>query len=103
MPADPSHLALRPRTREKIVAPVGPKAVISPRAVIRLKSGHVWIYRSDIVSTENAAPGSVVSVTDARGRYFGSALYSSSSQIALRMISAEPVADFPKVLRERVR
>jgi 23S rRNA (cytosine1962-C5)-methyltransferase len=34
---------------------------------------------------------------------YGSALYSSSSQIALRMISLEPVPDFPKLLRERVR
>ncbi len=103
MPADPSHLALRPRTREKIVVPVGPKAVISPRAVTRLKSGHVWIYRSDVLSAKDAAPGSVLSVTDERGRYFGSALYSSSSQIALRMISQESVGDFPTLLRERVR
>ena len=103
MPADPSHLAFRPRTREKIVAPVGPTAVISLRAVTRLKSGHVWIYRSDVLSAKDAAPGSVLSVTDERGRYFGSALYSSSSQIALRMISPERVADFPKLLRERVR
>ena len=103
MPVDRSHLALRPRAREKIVAPVGPTAVISLRAVSRLKSGHVWVYRSDILSAKEAAPGSVVSVTDERGRYFGSALYSSSSQIALRMISPEPVADFPDLLRERVR
>jgi 23S rRNA (cytosine1962-C5)-methyltransferase len=103
MPVDRSHLALRPRAREKIVAPVGPTAVISLRAVSRLKSGHVWVYRSDILSAKEAAPGSVVSVTDERGRYFGSALYSSSSQIALRMISPEPVADFPTLLRERVR
>ena len=31
------------------------------------------------------------------------ALYSSSSQIAVRMISHEPVADFPALLRERIR
>jgi 23S rRNA (cytosine1962-C5)-methyltransferase len=45
----------------------------------------------------------VVAVTDERGRYFGSALYSSSSQIAVRMISPERVADFPKLLRQRMR
>ena len=93
----------RPGASKRSETPPGPRALISPRAVTRLKSGHVWIYRSDILSAENANPGSVVSVTDERGRYFGSALYSSSSQIVLRMISPEPVADFPKLLRERTR
>lgn len=77
--------------------------IISLRAVSRLKSGHVWIYRSDVLSTTDAAPGAVVAVTDERGRFFGSALYSSSSQIALRMISSGAVPDFPALLRERVR
>src|SRR5579883_2490822 len=81
----------------------GPRALISPRAVTRLKSGHVWIYRSDLLSTEDAPPGAVVSVVDERGRFYGSALYSSSSQIALRMISPDPVPNFPRLLRERVR
>jgi len=103
MPFDRRRLASWPKIRETSKTPSGPRALISPRAVTRLKSGHVWIYRSDILSTESAAPGSVVSVTDERGRFFGSAFYSSSSQIALRMISPEPVADFPKLLRERVR
>ena len=89
--------------RESVAPPAGPKAVISLRAVNRLKSGHVWVYRSDVLSSASAAPGAVVAVADERGRLFGSALYSSSSQIALRMISSGPVADFPALLRERVR
>ena len=89
--------------REHLSAPAGAKAVISLRAVNRLKSGHVWIYRSDVLSTSAVSPGAVVAVTDERGRFYGMALYSSSSQIALRMISSGPVADFPALLRERVR
>jgi 23S rRNA (cytosine1962-C5)-methyltransferase len=89
--------------REHISAPVGPKAVISLRGTNRLKSGHVWVYRSDVLSTPGATPGAVIAVTEERGRFLGSALYSSSSQIALRMISAGPVGDFPALLRERVR
>src|SRR5258705_5820472 len=92
-----------PERRERVQLPAGPIAVTSLRGVNRLKSGHVWIYRSDIVSTKDAGPGSVVAVADERGRFFGSALYSSSSQIALRMISTAPVTDFPTLLRERVR
>jgi 23S rRNA (cytosine1962-C5)-methyltransferase len=79
-----------------------PKVEISPRGAARLKSGHVWVYRSDIVSAEGIAPGSVVAVIDSRGKVFGSALYSSSSQIAIRMISHEPTVDFPALLRQRV-
>ena len=75
---------------------------ISPRGAARLKEGHVWVYRSDIVSAEGVPPGSLVSVIDHRGKPLGSALYSSSSQIAIRLISHEPVADFPALLRQRV-
>jgi len=103
MPPHHARVAHRPIVRESVAPPAGPKAVISLRAVNRLKSGHVWVYRSDVLSSASAAPGAVVAVTDERGRLFGSALYSSSSQIALRMISSGPVADFPALLRERVR
>ncbi len=77
--------------------------MITQRGAERLKNGHVWVYRSDIVSAEGAAPGSVVAVADERGRKFGSALYSSSSQIAVRMISSGSISDFPELLRKRVR
>src|ERR1700746_1030215 len=103
MPPHQARVAHRPIVRESIAPLAGPKAVISLRAVNRLRSGHVWVYRSDVLSSASAAPGAVVAVTDERGRLFGSALYSSSSQIALRMISSGPVADFPALLRERVR
>lgn len=82
--------------------PTVPKVKISPRGATRLKSGHVWVYRSDIVSAEGIAPGSLVSVTDHRDKPLGSALYSSSSQIAIRMISADPVADLAALLRQRI-
>jgi 23S rRNA (cytosine1962-C5)-methyltransferase len=75
---------------------------ISPRGASRLKKGHVWVYRSDIVSAEGVPAGSLVSVVDHRGQPMGSALYSSSSQIAIRLISQEPVVDFPALLRQRI-
>ena len=79
-----------------------PRVKVSPRGASRLKDGHVWIYRSDIVSADGVPPGSLASVSDHRGQFLGSALYSSSSQIAVRLISREPVADLPGLLRERV-
>jgi 23S rRNA (cytosine1962-C5)-methyltransferase len=77
--------------------------VISQRGVARLKAGHVWVYRSDVISSDSVAPGAVVSVADERGRVFGTALYSSSSQIAVRMISHSAVEDFPALVRERIQ
>jgi 23S rRNA (cytosine1962-C5)-methyltransferase len=78
------------------------KVSISARGASRLKHGHVWVYRSDVVSAEGVPAGSLVRVVDHRGQPLGSALYSSSSQIALRLISHDPVADFPALLRQRI-
>ena len=65
--------------------------MISQRAAARLRHGHVWIYRSDVIENAAEQPGSLVSVADERGNLVGTAFYSASSQIALRMISSGPV------------
>src|SRR5258708_29525307 len=83
-------------------SPGFPVVKVSPRGAARLKDGHVWVYRSDIVSTDGVPPGSLVVVGDHRGQVLGTALYSSSSQIAIRLISRELVGDFPAYLRQRI-
>src|SRR6202030_2400626 len=75
---------------------------VSPRGASRLKDGHVWVYRSDVVQADRVPPGALVTVADHRGQPLGSALYSSSSQIAIRLLSRETVADFPAWLRQRI-
>src|SRR5262249_30268520 len=60
-------------------------------------------YRSDVVSADGISPGALIQVTDERGKLLGTALYSSASQIAIRMLSREPVSDLPALLRERIR
>ncbi len=86
------------------VAAIGfPTLTISRRGADRLKAGHVWVYRSDIVSVDGALPGAVVQVSDERGRFLGTAFYSSSSQIAIRMLSTEAVNDLSHLLRERIK
>jgi 23S rRNA (cytosine1962-C5)-methyltransferase len=47
-------------------------------------------------------PGALVSVRDERGMFLGSALYSSASQIAIRMISREAVTDLLALIRQRI-
>jgi len=63
---------------------------LSRKGADRLASGHPWIFRSDVVSVGDAEAGSVVHVLDPRGRFLGQAHYSTSSQIALRMLSRTP-------------
>jgi len=97
------HVPMPPSTKPSTLL----KVKISPRGADRLKDGHVWVYRSDIVSAEGVAPGSLVSVSDHRGKFLGTALYSSSSQIAIRMLSQkttsdEAVKDFSALLRQRI-
>ena len=79
-----------------------PVVKISPRGAGRLRDGHVWVYRSDVVRAEEIPPGSLVTVVDTRSRDVGTALYSSSSQIAIRMLSNASVPDLPAVLRQRI-
>jgi 23S rRNA (cytosine1962-C5)-methyltransferase len=76
---------------------------VSPRGSARLHDGHPWVYRSDVTAAEDVPPGALVRVTDLRGKFMGTALYSSSSQIAIRMISHEAVADLPALIGERIR
>jgi 23S rRNA (cytosine1962-C5)-methyltransferase len=64
--------------------------VISPRGVERLRSGHLWIYRSDVRAAE-ADPGAVVRLLDERGRFQGRAFYSDKSQISVRLLTREDV------------
>src|SRR3984893_5823125 len=45
----------------------------------------------------------MVGVRDERGKFLGTALYSSASQIAIRMISPHPVDDLPSLIRERIQ
>ena len=84
-----------------------PFVKLSTRGATRLQTRHPWVYRSDIVESavgsKSPAPGSVVRGLDPRGKFLGSALYSSSSQIAIRMISHGSVDDLPALVAERIR
>ena len=81
-----------------------PSVTVTPRGAARLRSGHAWVYRSDIRSTADAAPGSVVTVLDPRSKPIATALYSSASQIAIRAISTEDIAsrEWLALLRKRI-
>ena len=57
------------------------------------------------MGADGIPPGALVRVQDSRGKFLGTALYSSSSQIAIRMISHGSVHkdDLPGLVAERIR
>ncbi len=84
---------------------MNPQVKVNARGAARLRNGHVWVYKSDLKPVRDVAPGAVVTVADERGKPLGTALYSSTSQIAIRMIASEMVdaEQFPALVRARVR
>jgi 23S rRNA (cytosine1962-C5)-methyltransferase len=93
-----------------------PGATVSRRAAERLQSGHVWVYQSDLLAVEPMQPSTLVeatqpvaaglvSVHDQAGHLLGTALYSPTSQIALRLVSRKRIdeAQWLPILRQRLR
>jgi len=65
------------------------KVIVNERAAKRLRSGHVWVYASDVLNDGGAKPGSLMHVIGPKDKVLGSAIYSSSSQIKLRLLGRE--------------
>ncbi len=94
-----------PASAEKKLVPPG--ARINRRAADRLRAGYLWVYASDIESLETGAgdPPALLPVADSRGLLLGTALFSPTSQIALRLVSREATDErgWLKLLEDRLR
>jgi 23S rRNA (cytosine1962-C5)-methyltransferase len=66
---------------------------ITRKGAERAASGHPWIFASDVADRGSAQPGDAVRVLDPSGCATGTAHYSSTSQITLRLLSRniEPI------------
>ncbi len=64
-------------------------AIVNAKGEDRIRSGHPWIYRSDVMDVADVEPGIVVGVRGPRNRELGHALFSDQSQITLRMIARD--------------
>ena len=74
---------------------------VSSRGEQRVRSGHPWIYRADVVDVQ-AEGGEIVQVLGPRNRTLGCALFSDRSQISIRMLThGEASADL-SLLRARL-
>jgi 23S rRNA (cytosine1962-C5)-methyltransferase len=67
-------------------------ATISPRGTKRLKGGHPWIFKSDIVDRPKSHAG-IIRVESARGEPLGWALWSPASEISLRHLEFNPARE----------
>jgi 23S rRNA (cytosine1962-C5)-methyltransferase len=77
-------------------------AVVSPKGARRWAQGHPWIYRSDVITRPEAPAGGVL-VHDERGRALGCALWSPTSEIALRLLDRDARASLDESWwRERI-
>jgi 23S rRNA (cytosine1962-C5)-methyltransferase len=60
--------------------------IVSKRGESRVRSGHPWIFKSDVSRAAGVGPGSVVRVLGPTGRPLGFAFFSAQSEITLRMV-----------------
>ena len=76
---------------------MNPTVTVSKRGDERVRRGHPWVYRSDVVAATDASAGDIVRVVSGTGRprRLGWALYSDRSEIAIRMLSRtdDPIDD----------
>jgi 23S rRNA (cytosine1962-C5)-methyltransferase len=75
--------------------------VVRKRGADRIRRGHLWVYRSDIIDAKEAPAGGIVEVREERGTFVGKAFYSSRSQIALRVLTRSEVPINEEFFRER--
>ncbi len=76
--------------------------VVTRKGEARIRRGHPWVFRSDLMKVEGVSPGSVVRVRGRNEETLGFAFYSSRSEIRLRMIErGETLSD--SFLRDRLQ
>jgi 23S rRNA (cytosine1962-C5)-methyltransferase len=76
---------------------------VNRKAADRVQSGHPWIFASDVVDHGTAKPGDAVRVIDPKGRALGTAHYSGSSQITLRLLTTRHEEIDQEFLRRRIQ
>ena len=74
------------------------KVIVNERAAKRLRNGHVWVYTSDVLNDAGAKAGALVHVIGPKDKVLCSAIYSSSSQIKLRLLGREALQSEDELL-----
>jgi len=78
------------------------QAVVTQKGAKRVRGGHLWIYKSDVIRVE-ADGGDVVSVFDETKNFIGKAFYSDSSEITLRIFTTRNEETDKNFWRSKIR
>lgn len=76
-----------------------PQVRVNDRAAARLRGGHAWVYASDVLDEGRAQAGALVQVAGPNDKPLGSAIYSSASQIRLRLLRRELLSSEENLLQ----
>jgi 23S rRNA (cytosine1962-C5)-methyltransferase len=76
---------------------------VNRKAANRVAAGHPWIFSSDLLDRGKAEAGDAVQVVDPKGAALGTAHYSDSSQISLRLLDRRVRAVDRAFYLERIR
>ena len=80
------------------------KAILRPTRETRVRSGHPWVFASDIDRAQGEfEPGDVVNVESSKGTFLGQAFYNPNSQIALRMLTYRDEKIDKEFFKNRIR
>jgi 23S rRNA (cytosine1962-C5)-methyltransferase len=86
-----------------------PTAVVTARGADRLRRGHPWVFRDDVVRGPDRDAGdggpTLVTVEDGRGRVLGTATWAARARLALRLVarpSDRPPGDLLELVEARL-
>ncbi len=75
-----------------LTTPTQARIVLSRSRRPRFEQGHPWIFANEIDRTEGEAqPGDLVEVRDHKGQYLATGYWNPASQIAVRVVSYQPL------------
>ena len=79
-----------------------PRVAVTRKAENSIKSGHPWIYHTELVEGEAGCnDGALVDIVSPRGRYLGTGFFNSHSKIRIRLLSTNANDHFDEVFWER--
>ncbi|MEA4833473.1 MAG: class I SAM-dependent rRNA methyltransferase [Oscillospiraceae bacterium] len=64
-----------------------PSAIVTKKAEISIKSGHPWVYDTEIISSDECGNGELIDVFSQKRTYLGTGLISVKSKIRIRLLS----------------
>ena len=89
------------RTMNDSASPL-PSVTLASHQTHRCLTGHPWIFRSELGDLAELHNGEAVTVLDQRKRPLGIGLYSAKSQIAIRLLTRQPLAIDRTFFRQRL-